>query len=570
MQIVYPAPHHQTAESSTFLMGNVPEGWQLTINDTSVPVTPKGRFAWKVPLMLGDNNLQVRAFHPETSDEERQTLPIYRQGPRPFSETIFAPLGDVTLMPGDFLELFCFTAPTAQVRWSAPGLLEEGVVLTADVPREDRPYADNREGIFAVLHQTHPPLPREGCHTASVLLPGSLPEIQNTPMQVQLATDGESPVVLPLEGRLSIRHTPWPVQVRTDRAILRTHPGNGARLTPQCKGTILQATGERDGWTRVRLGAQASGWMASEDLAPGGHLSCEQVFASPLRLIRTQAIAPHQSRIEIPLPEAVPLRISHTPHALRLLLSHTVSRCDFIHFHPEEAVIRDISWEQVESEVVAITVEVPGLSGYDYAYTETPDDYTLTLELKTLPSDPLACRILLDPGHGGAETGATSLSGIPEKDLNLSLARMTAELLGELGYTVSLTRTTDQDCSLEERARRVTESGADLLISLHHNALPDGRDPLKERGTSTYYYHPMARPLAEHLQQSLVQALDLPNYGLLYDNLFIPRVHQALSILVEVGFLTHPAEHDRITTPAFQQDASQALAQGIHHYCAGL
>lgn len=570
MQIVYPAPHHHTAESSTFLLGNVPAGWPLTINGTAVPVTPEGRFAWRVPLALGENNIQIRSLHPETGQETCQTLPVYRQGPRPFAETMFAPQGDITLMPGDILELFCFTEPSTQVRWRVPGLFEEGVELTADRPCEDRPYADNREGIFAALHQTLPPLPREGCYTASVRIPESALEVRHLAMQVSLVADGQSSRMLPLEGRLSLCHTPWPVQVETDRAIVRTHPFNGARLTPQRKGTILQATGAREGWTRIRLGDHACGWMASKDLAPVDHLPCEQTSAIPLRLIRTQAIAPHRSRIEIPLHHPVPLRISHSPHSLRLLLSHTVSRCDFIHFHPEDAVIRDLSWEQVEVGLVAIAVDIPGLAGYEYAYTETPDGCTLTLEVKTLPRNPGECRILLDPGHGGGETGATGLSGIPEKNLNLSLARLTAEALSKLGYPVFLTRTADQECSLEERARQVLEHEADLLVSLHHNALPDGRDPLKERGASTYYYHPMARPLAEHLQKSMVQALDLPNYGLLYDNLFIPRIHQALSVLVEIGFLTHPAEHDRIITPMFQQDAAQALAQGIHRYCAGL
>jgi N-acetylmuramoyl-L-alanine amidase len=111
------------------------------------------------------------------------------------------------------------------------------------------------------------------------------------------------------------------------------------------------------------------------------------------------------------------------------------------------------------------------------------------------------------------------------------------------------------------------------VLSIHHNALPDGRDPLAHIGASTYYYHPFARPLAEMLLASLSEPgglYEIPCYGLLFDSLQMTRIHQALAVLVEVGFFTHPQEYARLIQPEFQQEVARRLARGLAEYCENL
>lgn len=77
--------------------------------------------------------------------------------------------------------------------------------------------------------------------------------------------------------------------------------------------------------------------------------------------------------------------------------------------------------------------------------------------------------IMFDPGHGGSDSGAAA-NGILEKDINWKAACEVHDLLVAHGITVSLTRNEDELPSLQDRANRASAWGADLLISVHHNA----------------------------------------------------------------------------------------------------
>jgi N-acetylmuramoyl-L-alanine amidase len=79
----------------------------------------------------------------------------------------------------------------------------------------------------------------------------------------------------------------------------------------------------------------------------------------------------------------------------------------------------------------------------------------------------------------------------------------------------------------------------------------------------------MAKPLAQHLCDGLSQQLGLTRYGVFYDSLALTRIPQAMAVLVETGFMTHPQEFERLQTPAFQQAFAQTLANLTAAFIAG-
>ncbi|HEY5996951.1 MAG TPA: N-acetylmuramoyl-L-alanine amidase, partial [Candidatus Deferrimicrobiaceae bacterium] len=92
-------------------------------------------------------------------------------------------------------------------------------------------------------------------------------------------------------------------------------------------------------------------------------------------------------------------------------------------------------------------------------------------------------RVMLDPGHGGKDSGAVGLSGLKEKDVVLEIGRMVREkLLKQGGFDVAMTRDTDVFIPLEERTAMANKTHADLFVSLHINASPNR----KAEGISTY------------------------------------------------------------------------------------
>lgn len=195
------------------------------------------------------------------------------------------------------------------------------------------------------------------------------------------------------------------------------------------------------------------------------------------------------------------------------------------------------------------------------------DDY-LILDVHYRINDFKVC---IDPGHGGSQIGSISPKGIHEKDLNLSLAKLLKQELDELGVDSVMTREDDSKISLEKRVEICNESKSQLLISLHHNALPDGRDPEKERGISCHYFHEQSKPFATYLLDKLVNFTELDSHGFYKQNLHVLREStDCAAVLVEYGFLIHPEESEIISSEEFQSICARVTAKAIYNYYAKL
>jgi N-acetylmuramoyl-L-alanine amidase len=115
------------------------------------------------------------------------------------------------------------------------------------------------------------------------------------------------------------------------------------------------------------------------------------------------------------------------------------------------------------------------------------EDLTQVLKSVTAPTPAAAPQehytVVIDPGHGGSDPGASSAKGVQEKTITLASAKRLAEMLNAKGrYRVVLTRADDTRLSLEERSKAARDAGADLFISLH----ADSNDDAQVRGGSLY------------------------------------------------------------------------------------
>jgi N-acetylmuramoyl-L-alanine amidase len=172
----------------------------------------------------------------------------------------------------------------------------------------------------------------------------------------------------------------------------------------------------------------------------------------------------------------------------RLNLSIVEQDLDWIHYsdlNPE------IKIEKISDTVFDIRFQKP-VSKYKILFNNHVFKISFTFKVKPF----LIC---IDPGHGGSQFGAISPKGIFEKDLNLSLAIKLAAELNHQGVKTILTRNHDMEKSLSERVKISKKNNCNLFISLHHNALPDGRDPNKESGFSCHYFHEHSFELAKFI-----------------------------------------------------------------------
>lgn len=173
--------------------------------------------------------------------------------------------------------------------------------------------------------------------------------------------------------------------------------------------------------------------------------------------------------------------------------------------------------------------------------------------------------IVLDPGHGGSDSGALSISNHQEKTYTLQLAKKVATLLKQAGAKVYLTRSSDTSVSLAKRATLSNQVHADAFISFHFDSSPQNNSAT---GVTTYYYHRQSSyKLAESINQQL-NNLPLENRGVDFGNFEVIRDNKFPAILLENGYINSTQDFDEIKTNSYQQKVAQDVVQGLKKYFA--
>jgi N-acetylmuramoyl-L-alanine amidase len=171
--------------------------------------------------------------------------------------------------------------------------------------------------------------------------------------------------------------------------------------------------------------------------------------------------------------------------------------------------------------------------------------------------------IVLDPGHGGKDCGATSIDGTHEKALTLETAKVVKKKLEDAGANVIMTRTTDTFIPLEKRAAISNQNQADAFISFHYNWSND----LSVNGITNFYYQKSKdRSLASDLLNEIVKATKISNIGTRFDDLSVLRNNLQPSTLIELGFLSSKQDNPIIESSTYRKEVAQGVYLGLLDY----
>lgn len=217
--------------------------------------------------------------------------------------------------------------------------------------------------------------------------------------------------------------------------------------------------------------------------------------------------------------------------------------------------------------------------------------------------------VVIDAGHGGHDTGAIG-GGKREKDLVLQIAKRLEKQLKKQGYPVYMTRKTDRFLKLPQRTKIADKKNAAVFISIHANSVPK-RKRNKIQGVETFFLQKTrdakSQRIAERENKAVLKGTNRLSRSVILDSVLSgPKIVQSNklaidvqrrimtnlhtryrgvkdggvrhapfwvlvgasrpSILVEVGYISHPTERKRLFTPRYQELIAKGIAEGVDIY----
>lgn len=186
--------------------------------------------------------------------------------------------------------------------------------------------------------------------------------------------------------------------------------------------------------------------------------------------------------------------------------------------------------------------------------------------------------IVIDPGHGGEDGGATSCTGVLESQFNLEIALRLRDLMHLLGYETKMIRTTDtavyttgqtiaqkKVSDLKERVRIVNETENALLLSIHQNQFSDSR----YSGAQVFYASTDgSEALAKQLQTAFVSSLNPGSnrQSKKSSGVYLMENIDCAGVLIECGFLSNTGEEAKLRSADYQKKIICVIAATVSQY----
>nr|WP_199332499.1 N-acetylmuramoyl-L-alanine amidase [Anabaena catenula] len=548
--VVYPPANHQTSTEKIFFIGTAPPDGQVLINGQPITRSQSGHFAPSFPLQLGENIFKVRY---QNQEREVKVTRLSTQPQLPdglgFAKDSLTPAVDIARLPG---ELICFSAIAPPQATVSVKLANQSIPLSPQSPQAQLPANSsiltgrNQATISGISKY-------QGCTTIANAGDLGKPLFSLTLKGQTITQLGLGKVQILAPERLAV------VEVTAASGVARTGASSDySRLTPLPQGTRATVTGTEGDWLRLDYGA----WINSKEtkILPGA--------VPPQTVIRSVGYRQLAGVTEMrfPLQVPVPVSVEQGNSTFSLTLYNTTAQTDTIRLDDDPLISR-LDWQQVNPGQVKYTFNLKKFQqwGYKLRY----DNTTLVLSLRHAPNihnrKPLSgIKILLDPGHGGKESGASGPTGYLEKDVNLIVSKLLRDELVQRGAKVVMTREDDRgDVSLVERQEIISKEEPAIALSIHYNSLPDDGNAEKTKGFGSFWYHPQSHNLAIFLQNYVVNKLRKPSYGVFWNNLALTRPSVAPAVLLELGFMSNPYEFEEVVNPEEQKKMAKTLADGV-------
>ncbi len=549
IKLVQPVREVNTvATTRQFISGSTCPGCTLSINDQPVKVYNTGGFAHELQLTEGENNIILRAVHASGSSLRKQLT--YRfflpQPPDTVKSVSIAtietmPAGSLIVVPGDKIFFRVKALPGANVKVNGHTNLYEMPVT------KNNPLKGIYQGEYTI--QKDDSLPPMGIPVEIMDASGKT-AMMRTPAKITLLNP-EAPDMIISKGRLA--HLLY--GTGEDRL-------GGAKIGYIDSLIPLRITGKTGSNYRVQLSPGRAAYIPDDvvEFLPKG--SFQKTSLTGSWRVYGDSIYDY---VAIALEHRLPYQSWQLLDPSRIVLDifGAVNNTNWITQLETAKEISHVSYEQVEEAVLRVTISLKKSQHWGHSIYYTGN--TLVLKVKRQP--PLlqlnALKIAVDAGHGGSNTGAAGPTGSSEKMLALAVSLKLQKALQKQGATVIMTRNTERFFDNKERILFYRDSTPDLLLSVHYNS---SSDPVNVGGTGVFYRHTGFRPFGHAIYKRLLET-GLKEYGNVGSfNFMLNSPTEYPNALLELLFISNPAEEALILDENFQQAIVDKIVAGVKDF----
>lgn len=563
VQYPYENMHIERGAKNIFLFGrvNVQGPVTLTINGTQVAVSDNGGFIAFLPVQAGNFPFVLTATTPTQTYQAVRHVNIEGtdiskfEHKAAFDKTTLFPQSAVELLPNDTISLFARATPHAQVTFSLSGVKGAKNITMKEDPANP--------GNYRAQYTFKPDQKPLRSKVTYKLTKGP----RNT----------KAKAVAPAKIKVRDAKNPFTyARVTLNGVKLRKLPTPSGNLYPfyRAYGDV-RVSGVMNNQYRLQLNDKESAWLEKKRLkdisAP------DEDYKNTLSDMHID-YNDRRTRLTFDLTHPIPFSIREFSDSMQIILYGIDEFEESFSFDATNPLLERVDWAKTADKTytfIAHLKEENTLWGHRYKFEDNKlhIDFMMRPETQATWEKPLkGARIVLDAGHNPRTKvpydGAIGPSGYLEFQGTMALAEKLKPMLEAAGATVLMTRKGDNKMTLNQRYDFAAKNNAHIFVSLHYNALPNTTDPAaKPRGFTIFYAYPHSLDLAREMHAAFIKNVPLPDEGLtLNDVLFIPRISDFPSILVENAHLIIPEQEQMARTDAGQRIFVQALYEGIINF----
>jgi N-acetylmuramoyl-L-alanine amidase len=550
LQITYPPPRSVTRFMQTRIAGSCDPASKVFIQNKAVKVYSTGAFVGLVPLVEGENTIEVLARKGSEKESRRlivtcrDPLVTSPSSPLTIDEKMTEPAVDTVLCAGDELHVQLKGSPGMKASWSLGDLVRNAPL---------KETAPAKEGLLKGIR---------GIYTGSYKIEAG-DRVEKKRVRFTLSSGKRKAISAFASGLVTLipKEELARGRVGADGAILRVEL-DGDRAWKLDAGTRVDICGEAGDYYRLKLSNGERYWTEKE-----GVKSLKGKGGWGMVNVGEPSLGPTEggALFSVPLSGKAPYRVTQPAgkNALVLELFGAAPPRQKIDLKGA-APVTAVEFPGPQSDTVKIVLRLAGRVQWGYVCRRT--NVGLTLEIKKSPGKKIGkLAVVIDPGHGGKQSGAVSPTGLLEKDLNLPVALALADYLEGRGARVILTRNSDKTLSLAGRIEKARGEQADIFVSIHHDSRAGQCDPLERRGAAVYYGVPQSRRLAERILKRLSK-MGLKSNGCKRRDYAVVLPADYPAVLVECAYMSHPKDEELLLRKKFLSELGGAIGRGIAEY----